>query len=114
MQDKLDDTIRLRHILDAITEIESYTCNKTFEDFNKDSMMFNASIRQLEVIGEAANKLSEKTLTNYPFIPWAKMIGLKNILIHNYFGVDDKMIWNVIQINLPDLKKHIFTILNNI
>ena len=64
MQDKLDDTIRLRHILDAITEIESYTYNKTFEDFYKDSMMFNASIRQLEVIGEAANKLSEKTLTN--------------------------------------------------
>ena len=56
-----------------------------------------------------------KSMTNfYYFIPWAKMIGLRNILIHNYFGLDDKMIWNVIQINLPDLKKHIFTILNNI
>ena len=111
MLDNLDDNIRLRHILDAITEIESYTQHILFDDFYTNSMLFNASIRQLEIIGEAANKLSESTIQQNIQIPWAKMIGLRNVLIHNYFGIDDKMIWNVIQINLPELKKNIIQLL---
>lgn len=112
MHNKLDDSIRLQHIIDAILEIENYITNKSFDDFYLDSMMFNATVRQLEIIGEASNKLSETFLFNHSDIPWAKMIGLRNVLIHNYFGVDDKMIWNIIQINLPELKKNILIILN--
>ncbi len=108
MHDNLDDQIRLQHILDAINEIENYTRNISFDDFYSNSMLFNASIRQLEI---TANKLSENTVQQNLQIPWAKMIGLRNVLIHNYFGIDDKMIWNVIQINLPELKKNITQLL---
>lgn len=112
MHNKLVDSIRLQHIIDAILEIENYITNKSFDDFYSDSMMFNATVRQLEIIGEASNKLSETFLIYHSDIPWAKMIGLRNVLIHNYFGIDDKMIWNIIQINLPVLKKNILQILN--
>lgn len=111
MPDKLDDKIRLQHIRDAIQEIENYTKNKSFEDFIADSMLFNASIRQLEVIGEAANKLSDYTINHSPNVPWAKIVGLINVIIHNYFGIDDIMIWNVIQYNIPELKQSILFLL---
>ena len=68
-------------------------------------MMFNAALRQLEIIGEASNRLSEDLLNANPSIPWAKIIGLRNLVIHEYFGIDDLTIWNVIKINLPELKE---------
>jgi len=73
--------------------------------------MFNATLRQLEIIGEASNRLSEKMLLNNPEIPWARIIGLRNLVIHEYFGIDDFTIWNVIKIYLPDLKVKILAIL---
>ena len=69
--------------------------------------MFNATLRQLEIIGEASNRLSEDLLTENPSIPWARIIGLRNLVIHEYFGVDDLTIWNVIKINLPVLKEKV-------
>lgn len=74
------------------------------EDFVKNSMMFNATLRQLEIIGEASNRLSENLLQENPDIPWARIIGLRNLVIHEYFGIDDFTIWNVIKLNLPSLK----------
>jgi uncharacterized protein with HEPN domain len=111
MQDRLGDKVRLLHIIDAIAEIENYIQNTNLDDFVKNSMMFNATLRQLEVIGEASNRLSEKILLNNPEIPWARIIGLRNLVIHEYFGIDDFTIWNVIKINLPDLKIKISEIL---
>jgi uncharacterized protein with HEPN domain len=107
MQDRLGDKIRLQHILDAIKEIDTYTKNVTLEQFTENSMMFNASLRQLEIIGEASNRLSEKILNENSKIPWARIIGLRNLVIHEYFGIDDITIWNVIKINLPELKEQI-------
>ena len=75
------------------------------ETFVNNSMMFNAALRQLEIIGEASNRLSEDLLNANPSIPWAKIIGLRNLVIHEYFGIDDLTIWNVIKINLPELKE---------
>ena len=111
MQDRLGDKVRLLHIIDAINEIENYLQDTDLEDFVKNSMMFNATLRQLEIIGEASNKLSEKLLIDNPSIPWARIIGLRNLVIHEYFGIDDFTIWNVIKINLPDLKVKITAIL---
>ena len=76
-------------------------------DFVNNSMMFNASLRQLEIIGEASNRLSENILNKNTTIPWARIIGLRNLVIHEYFGIDDFTIWNVIKINLPSLKSEI-------
>lgn len=111
MQDRLGDKVRLLHIIDAITEIENYIQNTNLDDFVKNSMMFNATLRQLEIIGEASNRLSEKIILNNPEIPWARIIGLRNLVIHEYFGIDDFTIWNVIKINIPDLKIKIYEIL---
>lgn len=102
---KISDQIRINHILDAIAEIESYIENVEFEAFSSHSMMFNATLRQLEIIGEAANKLSQDFLFETSHIPWARIIGLRNLIIHEYFGVDDITIWNIIKINIPKLKK---------
>jgi uncharacterized protein with HEPN domain len=107
MQDRLGDKIRLLHILDAIGEIEVYTEGVDIDAFINNSMMFNATLRQLEIIGEASNRLSESILINNPEIPWARIIGLRNLVIHEYFGIDDFTIWNVIKINLPDLKSRV-------
>jgi uncharacterized protein with HEPN domain len=69
MQDRLGNRIRLLHIIDAINEIEMYTKDTDLESFVKNSMMFNATLRQLEIIGEASNRLSEDLLQNNPEIP---------------------------------------------
>ena len=103
MRNKITDEIRIKHILDAIDEIESYTKDADLKMFTSNSMMFNATLRQLEVIGEAANKLSNHFLEQTNHIPWARIIGLRNLIIHEYFGVDDITIWNIVKLNLPEL-----------
>jgi len=113
MHDRLGDKVRLLHIIDAINEIEDYLQNVDLDHFVKNSMMFNATLRQLEIIGEASNRLSEELINNNPSIPWARIIGLRNLVIHEYFGVDDFTIWNVIKINLPDLKQKVLVLLEN-
>lgn len=111
MQDRLGDKVRLLHIVDAINEIENYLQDVDIDSFVKNSMMFNATLRQLEIIGEASNRLSQKLLLNHSDIPWARIIGLRNLVIHEYFGIDDFTIWNVIKINLPDLKLNVLKII---
>ena len=77
-------------------------------------MMFNATLRQLEIIGEASNRLSLQIIENNPDIPWARIIGLRNLVIHQYFGVDDITIWNVIKINLPNLKAKVLILIETL
>ena len=114
MSDKLGDLIRLKHILMAIEDIENYTKGVELDDFSANSMMFNASLRQLEIIGEASNRLSESFIKNNSDIPWARIVGLRNLLIHQYFGVDDIAIWNIIQGNLPELKQKLLIIISKL
>ena len=114
MQDRLGDKVRLLHIIDAINEIEDYLQDIDLDHFVKNSMMFNATLRQLEIIGEASNRLSENILNKNENIPWARIIGLRNLVIHEYFGIDDITIWNVIKINLPFLKEKIEVLISEI
>ena len=114
MPDRLGDKVRLMHILDAIAEIETYIKDVDIDTFINNSMMFNATLRQLEIIGEASNRLSENLMLNSPNIPWARIIGLRNLVIHEYFGIDDFTIWNVIKINLPTLKENVALLLAQI
>lgn len=66
--------------------------------------MFNATLRQLEIIGEAANHVSNELQKNHPEVMWPRIIGLRNLVIHEYFGIDDNSIWSILKINLPVLK----------
>jgi uncharacterized protein with HEPN domain len=108
------DLIRLQHILDAIDEIENYTFQVEFSDFQQNSMMIHASVRQLEIIGEAANHLSDELTNNYESVEWKQIIGLRNLLIHEYFGVDIAIVWNVIQFDLPHFKNEILAIITDL
>jgi len=114
MQDKLGDKARVLHIIDAIEEIEFYNKNANFEKFKKTSIIRFASIKQLEIIGEASNRISDEIKTLYPNIQWRQIVRLRNILIHEYFGVDAKVVWDIIQNDIPILKKGIMEILENI
>ncbi len=105
MNAKISDSVRILHILDAIIEIESYIQGADKDSFVNNSMMFNATLHQLEIIGEAANGLSEEFIMNHPETPWARIIGLRNLIIHEYFGVDDQTIWSIVTINIPQLKQ---------
>lgn len=114
MQNDFKDKIRLQHIFDAICEIETYILAKNFQDFKENSMLQNACIRLLEVVGEASNHLSKGILEQYQTVEWSQIIGLRNFLIHEYFGVDLNIVWNIIQYELPDFKNKIQIILEDL
>jgi uncharacterized protein with HEPN domain len=114
MKNEIGDKIRLYHIRDAIFEIESYVEGVTFEKFIESSLHKATVIKQLEIIGEAANKISNNLQLQNEFIKWEKIISLRNILVHEYFGVDYVVIWNIIKIQLPELKNNIETILKKL
>ncbi len=102
-----DETMYLGHIRDAIEKIESYTGDVSYEQFLSNSMIIDAVVRQLEIIGEASNNLSEDFRKNYAQVPFRDIIDMRNILIHGYAGVNDKIVWDTCKKNLPDLKKFI-------
>ena len=104
MKGKQGDKQRIQHMLDAIAEIEHYTFQTNFPAFIENSMMRFACIKQMEIIGEAANYVSAETIDAFPDIPWRQIIGLRHILVHEYFGVDNNLIWQIISKDLPSLK----------
>lgn len=110
MRGKIGDKERLGHILDAITEIEDYTANVDLKDFLANSMMRFASIKQIEIIGEAANYITPETKSLFSDIEWKQIIGMRHILIHEYFGVDSNLVWQVIRNDIPNLKAAISNI----
>jgi uncharacterized protein with HEPN domain len=110
MRGKLGDKARLNHIWDAIIEVETYLLGSDLEGFMKNSMMRFACIKQMEIIGEAANHISDETKTKFSDIEWAQIIGMRNVFVHEYFGVDSQIVWEIIKNDLPILKKRIYEI----
>lgn len=108
------DIIRLRHILLAIEEIASYTQGVNLEQFSSSSLIFSACVRQVAIIGEASARLSETLRNQHPEVPWKTIIGMRNIIIHNYFGVSIQFVWSTIENDLPILKTQIETILQDL
>ncbi|MGH9452401.1 MAG: HepT-like ribonuclease domain-containing protein [Terriglobia bacterium] len=99
-----DYKLYLQDILDACGKIQEYTLGRGFESFKSDSKTFDAVLRNLEVIGEAAKNVSQEVRSLNPQIDWKKIAGLRIILAHAYFGVDAEIIWDVVQNELPALK----------
>lgn len=104
MKGSLGDEQRLVHILQSIAEIEDYTANADLREFKSNSMLRFASIKQIEIIGEAANQITVENKSNFPEIDWREIVALRNILIHEYFGIDANIVWQIIKIDIPDLK----------
>jgi uncharacterized protein with HEPN domain len=112
MKGKMGDRQRLVHIIDSISEIERYILSATFEDFAENSMMRFATIKQIEIIGEAANYLTDEIKDGSADIAWRQIIGLRHILVHEYFGIDTLLIWQIISADLPKLKADVLDILS--
>ncbi len=103
----------LQDILDAIGDIEDFTENLTYEQFIKDWNMLNAVVRSIEVIGEASKQLPDALKAKYNTLPWREITGMRDKLIHAYFGMDTETIWQTVQENIPPLKQTIQKILKN-
>jgi len=97
----------LEDIINFCSKIERYVKNFTKEIFEKKEMVIDAVLRNLELIGEASNRLSEEFRVEHSEIPWKKIIGLRNIVIHGYSDVDLDIIWDIITKNIPETKKTI-------
>ena len=110
----LRDKSSLLDILNACESIERYIKNKAFNDFDKDEMMQDAVIRKIEILGEASNRISEETKTRFPDLPWDKMKGMRNILIHMYDELDLNIIWDTISKDIPNLQNNLRKILPSI
>ncbi len=105
------DSVYLKHILDAITRIQEYVRDTTHDTFKVTPLVQDGVIRQFEIIGEATKNLSDDFRTAYPDIPWKDMAGMRDKLIHQYFGVDIFAVWDSIEQDLPLLKEQITNIL---
>ncbi|MEB1808484.1 MAG: DUF86 domain-containing protein [Bacillaceae bacterium] len=101
-----NDKLYLRHILECITNIETYLPNGK-EDFFSSKLIQDAVIRNLEIIGEATKRISKEYREQHSNVPWREMAGLRDVLVHDYFGVDNGIVWNVVEKELPSLKEKI-------
>lgn len=101
-------------ILNSIEEVEEFTSGMTLEDFSKDKKTINAVVRSLEVLGEAAKKIPQSIRKTHPDLPWNKMAGMRDKLIHQYFSVDLDILWKVVTEDLPPLKPNIKKILKEL
>jgi uncharacterized protein with HEPN domain len=104
----------LRDILQAIDLAESFIANMTFDDFQADAKTSFAVIRAIEVIGEATKNIPDSIRSQYPDIPWKGFAGMRDKLIHAYFGVNLAVVWDTLQQDLPQLRPVIAQILQTI
>lgn len=98
------DEVYVQHILDAIRAVAEYTEGKTYAAFTEDRMLQDAVVREIEIIGEAANHLSDAFRSHHTSIPWSDVVGMRNKLIHEYFGVDPEVVWKTAREDLPHLR----------
>ncbi len=114
MRSELGDKIRLQHIIDAIEEIRKYLVSVELTLFLENSMMRFASIKQLEIIGEASNHLSSELKSKFTEIEWTQIVGMRNVFAHEYFGIDSSLVWEIIKNDIPELKEKIEQILKSL
>jgi len=103
-------SFRIKDILDAIENIQKFTGDMTFIEFDTNRMILDAVIRNFEIIGEAGNHIPPSIQNKYSQIPWKQIISMRNSLIHEYFGADNTVIWDTIQMHLPGLKSQLLQI----
>lgn len=107
-------SLYLKDILEAMEAIEKFVEGTDFETFKNDDMRASAVIRKLEIIGEATKNMADGIKQKYPQVPWKDMAGMRDRLIHFYFGLKYDLVWNTIKVDIPKLKPQIAKILREI
>lgn len=111
MKAKKDPKIFLKHVLESIGEIEKNTKNLSEDNFFDSVTIQDAAVRRLEIIGEAVKNLPLSFRNKHTKIPWKKIAGMRDVLIHEYFGVNIRLVWKVVNKDIPKLKKQISELL---
>ncbi len=101
----------LEDILESVNNIITYTGDYSYENLIRDKMRIDAVVRNFTIIGEAANNIPQEVIARYPVIEWRKIIDFRNVIVHDYFGIDYEILWDIIKNKLPELQKGIQTIL---
>lgn len=104
----------IEDMLDSIARIEQYISGLDGETFLNDQKTADAVVRNLEVIGEAASRIPETTQSQYPAVEWRKIVGLRNRIVHEYFGVDLEIVWEILQKDLADLRLRLSQMLGDL
>lgn len=104
---KKDDSVYLRHILDAIERIELYTTGVSFDEFVDTPIVQDGVVRQLEIVGEASRNLSPEFKAEHAQVSWAGIVGMRNRIVHAYFDLDLNAVWDAVKEELPNLKSYV-------
>jgi uncharacterized protein with HEPN domain len=104
---KKDPKVFLNHILDSIGEIEKNITNLDEVEFSQNTTVQDAVIRRLEIIGEATKNLPKSFKDKHPEVEWRKVAGLRDIIVHEYFGLSLRLVWKITQKDIPELKRQI-------
>lgn len=114
MREKLRDEARLLHMQEAIENIRRFIEGKAYEDFTPKSLLYFGVIKNLEIIGEAAYKLSKEFIEAHPDSPWRQIISMRHYLVHGYYQISVSETWNTINDDLPVLKERISSYLKEL
>jgi uncharacterized protein with HEPN domain len=108
-----DAQLLLADILSSIEKVERYIAHCDREQFLNDEKTIDAVVRNLEIIGEATRRLSDDFTRQHASIPWPQIAGLRNRIVHEYFGLDLDIIWNIVHDDLPRLKPQVYSLINS-
>lgn len=111
MREVIRDSGRLEHILIAIGNVQKFLEGKTFEDLCQNEILFYAVVKNIEIVGEAANNLTKEMQVQHPEVQWKDVISMRHVLVHDYYSIDARTAWQTAQENLPQLKEQIENIL---
>ncbi len=104
--------VALQDVLDAISNVAEFVGSKTRDEFSNDKKTLHAVLRNLEVIGEAIKSIPAEVRRRHADVPWKRIGGLRDVLIHQYFGIDVDIVWNIVENKLPELRQQVETILS--
>ena len=108
-----DESLYLADIQESCEKVLKYTAGMKYKDFIHNDLHFDAVLRNLEIIGEAVKNISEETRREYPNVKWRKIAGFRDIVAHQYFGVNDETVWDIVENEIPALLAIVKTILGN-